>query len=164
MVRTKWREGTHFRCELIVHPVPCAAVHDVHESPEFFTPDRNHCTAVHDKSKALLHLTVELGPPKNRKEEGKWSLSAVYHYHWQELPQVSFSSRQKFCRNKHVFIAPKHVFCRDKSMLVATKLLSRQTYFCHNSFVLTSLFLSQQTCVCRDKRHVLSWQNLSQQT
>ena len=53
-------------------------------------------------------------------------------YHWRELPQVSFWSRQKFCRYKHCFVATKDVFCRDKSMLSATKRLSNR-------------------CVCRDK-------------
>ena len=40
-------------------------------------------------------------------------------------------SRQKFCRDKHTFVATKHVFCRNKSMLVNlfTKRLSRQAYF-----------------------------------
>ena len=61
-------------------------------------------------------------------------------YHWRELPQVSFLSRQKyachlsrknyvcrdktrqkFCRDKHTFVATKDVFCRDKHMFVATK-------------------------------------------
>ena len=35
--------------------------------------------------------------------------------------------RYHLCRDKHVFVATKHVFCRDKSMFAA---LSRQTYFC----------------------------------
>ena len=33
-------------------------------------------------------------------------------YQWRELPQVSFSSRQKFCRDKHVFVTTKHIFCQ----------------------------------------------------
>ena len=28
-----------------------------------------------------------------------------HSYHWRELPQVSFSSRERFCCNKHVFVA-----------------------------------------------------------
>ena len=59
------------------------------------------------------------------------------HY-WRELPQVSFLSRQKICRDNHVFFATKHVFCRDKSMLVATKLFSRKTRVC---FVATKMIL-----------------------
>ena len=46
-------------------------------------------------------------------------------YHWRELPQVAFLSRQK------------HIFCRDKSTLVATKYLSRD-----KTFVATHLILS----------------------
>ena len=49
-------------------------------------------------------------------------------YHWQELPQVSFLSQQKFCRNKRVFVATKHVLCRNKSMLVMT-ILSQNSIF-----------------------------------
>ena len=45
-------------------------------------------------------------------------------YHWSELPQVSFLSKQKFCRGKHVFI--------QKNMFVAMKVLSRQAYFCRD--------------------------------
>ena len=81
------------------------------------------------------------------------------YYHWWELPQASFLSRQKFCvcRNKHV--------CRDK-----TRLLLRQKYACHDKrFVVTKLCLSWQnifvatkvslwTNICRDKRCVLSQQ------
>ena len=67
-------------------------------------------------------------------------------YHWWELPQVLFLSRQKFCHNKHkdVFIMTKHIFCHDKSMLVTTKLLSRHI------FVATNMCLSQQR-FCLDK-------------
>ena len=65
-------------------------------------------------------------------------------YHLRELPQVSFLSQQKFCRDKHVFVVTKYVFWCDKSMLVATKLLSQQTYFCCNkTFVVSN--------ICRSK-------------
>ena len=76
-------------------------------------------------------------------------------YRWRELSQILFLPRQKFRRDKRVFVfvATKHVFCRDKSMLAATKLfvaiklcLSRQ-----NIFVATKVYLSRQTRVCRDK-------------
>ena len=50
-------------------------------------------------------------------------------YHWWELPQVSFLLQQKFCHDKPVFVATKHVFCHGKSMLAATKLL-----FCRDNF------------------------------
>ena len=69
--------------------------------------------------------------------------------HWQKLPQVSFFSQQKFCR--------------DKSMLAMTKLLSQKIYVCHNKmFVATTYFchdkrcvLLWQTCVCRDKNKLV---------
>ena len=72
-------------------------------------------------------------------------------YYWQEQPQVSFLSWQKFCCNKHMLVT-KHVFCHNKSMLVATKLLSWQHYVCHNKH------LSRQAYFSCDKRCVLSWQ------
>ena len=31
--------------------------------------------------------------------------------------------RQKFCSDKHTFVATKHVFCRDKHVFVATKMI-----------------------------------------
>ena len=94
-------------------------------------------------------------------------------YHW--LPQVSFSSRQKFCRDKHVFVTTKHIFCRDKSMLVATKLLSRQIYvttniilsrerFClekRTFFATKDVFCRDRTCVCRDKSMLAATKLLS---
>jgi len=101
-------------------------------------------------------------------------------YHWRELPQVSFWSRQKFCRDKHVFCRDKaRLFCLDKSMLSATKPLSRQkclsnTCVCvcvcvatsfvatsillpreNMSFVATNTFLSLQN-FCRDRNDTCS--------
>ena len=75
---------------------------------------------------------------------------------WRVLPQISFLSRQKFCFDKHVFDATKHVFCCDKSMLAATKRLSRQNFVCSDKrqiFVATKdvFCRDKQTCVCRDK-------------
>ena len=85
---------------------------------------------------------------------GSTVISVSVPYHWGELPQVPFLSRQKFCRDKHVFVATKHVFvprkylsrqayfcrdkkrvCRDKSKLVVTKLLSRQNYVCRDKSI-----------------------------
>ena len=58
-------------------------------------------------------------------------------YHWRELPQVSFWSRQKFCRDKHVF-------CRDKTRLFCL----RQKYaFRDETFVATKVFV-KHVCVC----------------
>ena len=45
--------------------------------------------------------------------------------------------RMNFYRALHVNTATKHEFCLDKSMLVATKLLSRQTR--KHNFVATKL-------------------------
>ena len=68
-------------------------------------------------------------------------------------------SRQKFCRDKHVFVVTKqlfvvtkHVFCRGKSMLVAAKLLSWQTCVRgdkHN--VVTKNVLPRFDVFCREK-------------
>ena len=79
-------------------------------------------------------------------------------YHWQELAQVSFLSKQKFCRNKHVFVMTNACLslqnmsfvttkvcllwqknCRDKILFVATKLLSWQ------------IFVTTNTCLLRQK-------------
>ena len=58
----------------------------------------------------------------------------VVEYHGRELPQVSFLTRQKFCLDKHVFVATKHVVCvrqqfcrivlsRQQTCFVATKMI-----------------------------------------
>ena len=52
--------------------------------------------------------------------EGEEEDSAAVFYHWRELPQVSFLSRQMFCRDKHAFVATKDVFCRNKHVFVVT--------------------------------------------
>ena len=98
-------------------------------------------------------------------------------YHWWELPPVSFLLQQNFCFDKHVFVMTKHIFCHNKSMLVATKLLSWQTYLCHDktgcdrylcrdkhNFVVTKVLL-WQAYFCQDKSmlvvtKLLSWQTV----
>ena len=100
---------------------------------------------------------------------GVWHITShTLIYHWRELPQASFWSRQAyfcrdkhtfvatkavFCRDKHVFVTTKHVFCCDKSMLVATKVcLSRQKYVYRDKrFVSTSILLTRKTRVSRDR-------------
>ena len=84
-----------------------------------------------------------------------WCITIQLHftediYHWQELPQVSFLSWQKFCCDKLTFVMTNmcllllNIFCRNKSMLDMT-CLSQQTWFCHNkSFVEASILLSCQ--------------------
>ena len=75
-----------------------------------------------------------------------WDHTDVKDYHWRELPQGSFLSRQKLCCDKHV--------CRDKHIFVVTKVLLQQTrlllwwkYACHDkSFVATKIF-------CCDKQN-----------
>jgi len=115
------------------------------------------------------------GGDVNQSEVMRWAdRTMVLRYHWLEMPQVSFLSRQTrvchnktrllsrhkhacrdkrfvaasmFCRDKHVFVTTKHVFCRDTSMLVATKVLSRQVCFVATNmcFVATNMCLSRQT-------------------
>ena len=61
-------------------------------------------------------------------------------HHWQELRQVSFLSRQRFCCDKHMF-----VMTYDKHVFVATRdvCFLRQKYACRNkTFVTTKLCLS----------------------
>ena len=61
-------------------------------------------------------------------------------YHWRELPKVSFLSRQTcvcrnrtvFCRVKSMLVATNTYACRDKHNFVATKVFSRQAYFCRD--------------------------------
>ena len=52
---------------------------------------------------------------------------------------------QKFCRDKHVFVATKHIFCRDKIFCVDKTFVV--TNICHNkhNFVVTKV-LSWRTC------------------
>ena len=68
------------------------------------------------------------------------------------LPQVSFFSRQKGCRDKHVFVGTKYVFCRDKSMLVTTNIFlslkkSHEKQNCDKTYIFFAIkvFLSRQT-------------------
>ena len=42
------------------------------------------------------------------------------YYHWQKLAQVSFLSRQTFCRDKHNFIATSILLLRQKTCFVVT--------------------------------------------
>ena len=74
------------------------------------------------------------------------------NYHWQELPQVSFLLWQKFCCDKHVFIATNTCLWQQNTSFAAT-----QKYACCDKFFL------RQDYVCCDKSFVvtntcLSWQ------
>ena len=90
-------------------------------------------------------------------------------YHWRELPQVSFLSRetsvcrdktrllprQKYaCRDKKHFCRDRHnYFCRDKLIFVATnQCLSRLNRY----FVATKVCLSRQNFICHDKPFVVT--------
>ena len=82
-------------------------------------------------------------------------------YHWRELPQVSFLSRQKFCWDKHTFVVTKDVFCCNGSMLVTkktfetNKIMFVATNICHGkSFATTNMCLSWQKFFCYDKTFV----------
>ena len=64
------------------------------------------------------------------------SVAGRDYYHWRELPQVSFLSRQKFC-------------CRDKIMFVATKPLLRQTRVCRDKHKFKHHFVATKLCLSR---------------
>ena len=60
-------------------------------------------------SKIIRYLTDNLDAVGKVRYEVN-NLRDARLYRWLELPQVSFLSRQIFCRNKHVFVETKHVF------------------------------------------------------
>ena len=99
----------------------------------------------------------------------------VLFYHWRELTQVSFLSRQNtsfvstkvclprqnicrdkiclsgqtFCHDKHTFVTTKDVFCpdkHDKSKLVATKVFCRDKH----------IFVATEDMFCRDKHMIVA--------
>ena len=70
------------------------------------------------------------------------------HYHWRELPQVSFLLWQNFCWDKHIcrdkYLSWPKKFCRDKIMFVTASILLSWQKTC---FVMTSTcFLWQNFC------------------
>ena len=106
----------------------------------------------------------------------------VEDYHWRELPQVSFLSRQNayFCHdkthllsrqkyacrdknNKHVFfvtnICRSKRFCPGKKYFLAAKIFCRDKHY----FVATNIILSRQTLFCRDKHNCVATKVLSRQ-
>ena len=83
---------------------------------------------------------------------------------------VRFTSRQKFCHDKHAFVVTKHLFFFSKSILVATKLLSLQAYFSRDKHMYQTDMLHVVThklgsCrkynFCHDWQTCLSLQNTS---
>ena len=102
------------------------------------------------------------------------NIIVVLTYHWRELPQVSFLSRQtRVCRDKIKLVAiklllrqkfchDKHAFIATKDMFVATKMistcLSRQTFVATKMISTRIRFLGQNlasvpggslgVCVC----------------
>ena len=86
-----------------------------------------------------------------------WGKPERKSYHCLELQQVSFSSRQRFCRDKHMSVATKiRLLSRQKPVCLSrqkTKVrLSRQK-FCpilNTSFVATKVrFSATNTCLSR---------------
>ena len=78
--------------------------------------------------------------------------------------------------HKHLFVATKHIFCCKKSMLVATKLLSWQTFFCHDKHMYVTIKLiflvATKVCLffvatkifCHNKHNFVATKVLSRQT
>ena len=65
----------------------------------------------------------------------------VVIYHWQELPQVSFLLRQKFCHNKHMFVATKNTsFVTTKACLLRKTFVTTNTCVSQQIFVATNIF------------------------
>ena len=62
-------------------------------------------------------------------------------------------NKYHFCRDKHTFVASKHVFCLDKSMLVATN------SFCPDKYT----FVATKDVFCRDKHMFVATKHLSRQ-
>ena len=120
----------------------------------------------HDKRWPIC-LAVTPTRQTTGRERGR---AMVRKYHWRELPQVSFLSRQKFCRRTRVcrdktrLLSRQKYACRDKTFVVTNispdkhKLFSRQAYFCRDkiTFVATSLLLSQQICVLLRQTRLVS--------
>ena len=54
---------------------------------------------------------------------------------------IIFSRQADFYRDKHVFVATKHVFCRDKHTFVATNVFVATNICRHITFVATKMIL-----------------------
>ena len=67
------------------------------------------------------------------------------------------SRQAHFCRDKHVFVATKHIFCHNKSMLVTTKLVTTNTCLVSRQiFVATKVWSWQKMFVSRNKSFVVA--------
>ena len=111
-------------------------------------------------------ISVMFGTVHHGSTTGEFGLTVHENYHWQELSQVSFLSPQKFCHDKHVFVATTVCLswqnCLSWQIFVVTKV------FCdkHN-FVATSILLlcATKDVFCHDKHMCvttntcLSWQD-----
>ena len=120
----------------------------------------------------VMHYVQVFGQQliKPANEARKQKAAAVF-YHRQQLPQVLFLLQQKFCCDKHVFVATKDMFChekvcmpqqnfwRDKWQNNFVTCLSQQNFCCHKRHV-----LSWQKHVCRDKNKFVATKRLLQQT
>ena len=102
---------------------------------QLFSMDHQHST--------LHHSTSYSHGSAGKRLEIKSAWSSQVNYHWRELPEVWFSSRQKLCRDKHVLVADKTCLllqqkytCHDESFAM--------TYFCCNKTFVTTNILSQK--------------------
>ena len=91
--------------------------------PAFLSPKMAASRSV--KTKGGRVLMAEIGSDRH-------TLLYVPEYHWRELPQVSFLSRQtRICRAKYL---SRQKFCREKHTFVAINTcLSRQTRVCRDN-------------------------------
>ena len=100
----------------------------------------------------------------------------LHSCHWWELPQVSFLSQQKFCRDKHVHLLSWQKYaCRYKTwqIFVATNtclswqnfyhnkltfLLLWQAHVCHDKTCLKNMLAAIKLCLlfCHDKSFVMT--------
>ena len=74
-------------------------------------------------------------------------------YHWQELPQVSFLSRRKFCHDKRVlsrqtFCHGKHTFVTTKMIFVATPANDSYYHLHHETIIGMAQFCRSHIFVC----------------
>ena len=92
-------------------------------------------------------MTTHTGWQSNTHKATSETQKLQGFYHRRDLPLVSFLSRQNTS-----FVVTK--VCLSWQIFVATKVLSRQAYFCRDKHV----FVTTKNVFCCDKKHVLSWQ------
>ena len=117
-----------------------------------------------------IHVSQQMSRNSFGNEFYLFVIAHLPLYHWWELPQVSFLSRQKYaCRDK-TFAATKICSSRQ-NIFVATKLLSRQifvaTKLCLSRQMFVIFFAAAKVClsrqnVCHDK-HVFVATNIDRE-